>query len=404
MLTGLYPPTHRTETRRDTLPRGIELLSERFDAAGFQTACVTSMGNVSTATGFDRGFDDFFEVYKDETVIERRRRTTASNEKLYHDGQELLAYPRAEDLSEVLFDWWASHEESDTFVLVWAIDPHMPYDPPAEADWFLDDDYDGDPSLGRKPDTLKNASDERDFQRLRDLYDCCIRYMDEQFGEICAWLREHERYEDSAICFVGDHGESFGERTLIRNPIRGHSSAPYDEQIHVPFILKTPDGDSDEREELYSLIDIAPTVLDAAGVDSFESAIQGVSALDTDTGRNSVFTRTKVTESAEVYYGLRTDTDKYIQIEPPKLSVNGLWNEFRSQIGIRLLAEREQLYNLTDDETELQNLRSQATERCRQFESDLEEWLQTCLRIEADETGTLTDAVTIEQLKSLGYK
>jgi arylsulfatase A-like enzyme len=404
LLTGWYPPAHGTEGRGDTLPEDVPVIGDCFREAGFATACVTAMGNVSSATGFDRGFDDCIEVYKQPEVVRERRTTTSEREELRQSDTDLLAYPRAADLNGALFDWLDDHEDEDTFVLVWAIDPHMPYDPPADADWFLDPDYDGDPDLGREPGTLADAATAADFDRLRDLYDCCIRYLDAQVGALADWLRDRGRYDDAVIGFAGDHGESFGERTLVRNPIRGHSSAPYDEQIHVPFVLKTPDEDEVGTEDgLRSLVDVPATLLDASGLDPALLDAQTRSGLS-EPGREQVFARTNITEASERYSGVRTADEKYIGIDPPPLGIESLRERPRRVVGLRLLAETEQLYDLATDPGERTNLATSSPGRCAEFRDRLEAWLAECKRADIGATGDLADRTTEEQLKALGYR
>jgi arylsulfatase A-like enzyme len=90
-----------------------------------------------------------------------------------------------------------------------------------------------------------------------------IRFMDQQFGKLLAFLKKQNLYQRSTFIIMGDHGEGLGE-------YRGHFG-----HIHflnkgysrVPFIIQgvgiEPKG---ERQELVSNLNIAPTILHLAQI------------------------------------------------------------------------------------------------------------------------------------------
>ena len=67
MMSGLYPDelgvTHYPALRR--LPDVNPTLAERFSAAGYATAGFVGGGFVSKHFGFDRGFDEFHELWQE---------------------------------------------------------------------------------------------------------------------------------------------------------------------------------------------------------------------------------------------------------------------------------------------------------------------------------------------------
>ena len=73
MLTGLYPSQHNVihqNRLREDIPTIAELLQER----GYQTAGFVNNSQVGKLVGFDRGHDDFFEVWQglsERQVIKR---------------------------------------------------------------------------------------------------------------------------------------------------------------------------------------------------------------------------------------------------------------------------------------------------------------------------------------------
>jgi arylsulfatase A-like enzyme len=97
---------------------------------------------------------------------------------------------------------------------------------------------------------------------LIDLYDAEISFNDATFGALLEKLRELELYDSTLIIFVSDHGEEFHEHGGWQ-----HGSTLYEEQLHVPFLLRLPNGElaGQSVDALAQLVDVLPTVLDSLG-------------------------------------------------------------------------------------------------------------------------------------------
>jgi len=98
----------------------------------------------------------------------------------------------------------------------------------------------------------------------RDLYQEEMVYLDREFGKLIDFLKKEGVYEEAVFVVMGDHGEGLGE---IKNNHVGHihylnrvySQVPLfiaGKGIHGPLI----------RKEAVSNLDIAPTILDLAGL------------------------------------------------------------------------------------------------------------------------------------------
>ena len=76
--------------------------------------------------------------------------------------------------------------------------------------------------------------------------------------------------EQTAIAFVADHGESWGERFADKTDVKGtyhmHGATLYDEIVEVPLILAAP-GRSSRRSSRSQvrLVDLMPTLLELGG-------------------------------------------------------------------------------------------------------------------------------------------
>jgi len=96
------------------------------------------------------------------------------------------------------------------------------------------------------------------------LYDMGLALVDERLGELRRILARRGVSEDTVIVITGDHGTEAGA------PHRGlGSNLPrlfYDEHLHVPLILHGPGIAPETIDALSSHLDLAPTILNIAGI------------------------------------------------------------------------------------------------------------------------------------------
>ena len=96
------------------------------------------------------------------------------------------------------------------------------------------------------------------------LYDLGLSQVDDKVGELLQILRRAGLADDTVLVITGDHGTEAG------NPHRGLGSDLarlfYDEHLHVPFIVNGPGIGNETIDSLMSHLDLAPTILDLAGV------------------------------------------------------------------------------------------------------------------------------------------
>ena len=86
--------------------------------------------------------------------------------------------------------------------------------------------------------------------------------VDESTQRLLDFLRETGQLDSTLILYMGDNGHLWGEQGLI------DKRTAYEPSIRVPLMMHCPDLLSKGRvvSEIAANIDIAPTVLDAAGV------------------------------------------------------------------------------------------------------------------------------------------
>jgi len=91
-----------------------------------------------------------------------------------------------------------------------------------------------------------------------------LRYSDEALGALWRGLNERALGEQTLLVVYGDHGEAFGEH----EGNYGHTQFLYEENVRVPCLMVAPGWlPSPMRVPgIWSLIDLAPTILDLVGI------------------------------------------------------------------------------------------------------------------------------------------
>src|SRR5207253_145373 len=87
-----------------------------------------------------------------------------------------------------------------------------------------------------------------------DRYDSEIAYTDAAIGRLLEYVDAH--VPSTVVVLAADHGEEFDEHGG-----RYHGSSLFEEQVHVPLLIRVPGVPAREIAEPVELIDIAPTVL-----------------------------------------------------------------------------------------------------------------------------------------------
>jgi arylsulfatase A-like enzyme len=108
--------------------------------------------------------------------------------------------------------------------------------------------------------------------QLSDYYGCVAK-MDETIGRLRRILRENGLERNTILVFLSDHACHFKTRNTE------YKRSPHESSIHVPLIIEGPGFNRSMKiPELVSQVDLAPTLLAAAGIAVPES-MQGHSVL-----------------------------------------------------------------------------------------------------------------------------
>lgn len=420
LLTGAYPPLHGTRTREDVFDADVTRLPEVLSEAGFRTVGFSTMGNVSASIGYGRGFDTYYDLYKDPDIVRKRRSQDTASEALDHETVDSIALPRAEDLTARLTEWLRANADEDFFAFCWSIEPHVPYDPPEQYRGYTDSDYDG--AVDGERETLPEVESEEDLEHLKALYDGCVEYNDSELGGIVETLEALGIYDETIVVVLGDHGDAFDEHGRLT-----HGHLPYDELIHVPLVVKPAVNhghDSQVVEEMISIVDVAPTLLNSVGMDDRPETVQGrvLPPFGPNGSSAPVFAETQARDIYPSFYSVRTERWKYMEVDRPSRSLETvlamlrqvyrrglLWQVLRNPgYYLKRYRHRENrfLYDLEADPNENENLVAKYPEKAHELRTRLEDWIERGeqLHERLSRFGDLDiDSETTEQLRQLGY-
>lgn len=149
------------------------------------------------------------------------------------------------------------------FAWIHIFPPHDPYLPPEPYIGMFDSSNELRTYNQQEPE-LKYVmiKDDTHWGIFRARYDEFIRYCDREFEDFIARLSNNDKLRNAIIIFTSDHGESFEHNYF------NHTGPHLYEQVtHIPLIIKEP-GQTRGRviHELVDQIDLAPTILDLAGI------------------------------------------------------------------------------------------------------------------------------------------
>jgi arylsulfatase len=327
-LTGRYPRTTRTRQNGQDIPADEVLVTKLLADAGYSCGLAgklhLSACHPSVAPVTERRIDDGYAAFHwshhpghygskqnwplneyNLWLIERGQEYRAEP---YRGSQYVKAGPAVENhqttwCAEKAVNYIKAHQSSETPWLfsVNFFDPHHPFDPPEEyLDRYLDrldqielpnyrpGELDDKPvfqtidhagAYGGNAGMPYDAMSEDDHRLVRASYFAMCDLIDDQVGRMLEALEQTGQLDNTIVIFMSDHGELLGDHGVyLKGPFF------YEPSVHVPLAISWP-GHIPARqiEGLVELIDIAPTLLEAAGLPVY-GGMQGKSRWQLLTG------------------------------------------------------------------------------------------------------------------------
>ncbi|MGB5161359.1 MAG: sulfatase [Thermoanaerobaculia bacterium] len=242
IFTGLYPAEHGVYPPDGVLSPEIPTLPEIFQANGFRTGGFTEGGYVDGDYGFARGF----EVFSD-----RAGQVESDVEETFGRGLEFLEGLEDDEPFFLFLHTYSVH------------DPYTPMEPYSSLYW-----------QGPVPNTFEPTGPNlvavnrgelqitpRTTKYFESLYDGSINYVDDMLRQLFSDLARLRLSDQITLVLTSDHGEEFREHgRMVHQQV-------YPETLRVPLIFLHPGLHKPRRvQSLVESIDIAPTLLDIAGL------------------------------------------------------------------------------------------------------------------------------------------
>jgi len=350
VLTGLYSHKHGVVDNNSPVPEGTVFFPEYLQAAGYETAFIGKWhmghGDDQPRKGFDRW-------------VSFRGQGVYFNPTLNVDGVQVKKEGHISDvLTDYALDWLKQDRDKPAFLYLSHKAVHADFQPAKRHEGRYRDvqleypasmadteaNYRGKPQWVREQRNSWHGVDymyhgQIAFDDFYRRYCETLLSVDESIGRVLDLLAEQGQLDSTLVMYMGDNGFSFGEHGLID---KRHM---YEESLRVPFLAHCPElvKPGTTLPQMVQNIDVAPTVLEAAGLQAPEH-MDGQSFLPLLEGQAIPWRK-------EIYYeyywernfpqtptvhGVRTDRYKYMHY-------HGLW-------------DIDELYDLQEDPDELHNL------------------------------------------------
>jgi arylsulfatase A-like enzyme len=305
--TGLHATEHGA-WRNGRTPTTPTTLAREFASAGYETAYVGKFHLADTGTdpvpGERRmGYEDYWRA------SDNLEHTSHPYEGVVYDGDgesvKFTGY-RVDELTEMAVDFVRRDHDASFLLFLSTPEPH--HDNDLER-FVAPERYARRYRNPHVPPDLRGTRGDW-YESLPNYYGACKR-IDECLGRLIDALEAEEKREETVVAFLSDHGCHFRTRNWE------YKRSCHDASARVPAVFAGPGFDTDASfDGLFSLVDVAPTLLDAAGLPVPER-MQGQSLLATR--RGEVDPRSELliqVSNSELGRAIRTDRWKYSVIAP----------------------------------------------------------------------------------------
>ena len=253
ILTGQFQYHHRLRVLSAAsgfrLPDDQPTVATVLAEAGYDTGAVHSAFPVSSYFGLLRGVehaDSFEGELQFDEKTQKTRWDLAQNQR------------RSDETSQRVLDMLATLEEP-YFLWIHYWDPH-------------------DGGLRPPPEWLESEQYSESLDEMRDgMYAMEVRYQDGQIGRVFDALRASGQFDRTVVALTADHGQGLSDGKQLHG--WPQHRVLYREQLHVPLIVKLPSGSASTSvvDALVRTVDVAPTLLDYAGLPTESLTVAGAS-------------------------------------------------------------------------------------------------------------------------------
>lgn len=297
ILTGLYAHNHRVVDNYHPVSESLTFFPELLQREGYQTAFIGKW-HMGDSEEKQRGFDYWLSfkgqgVYvSDPAKLKAKGRFVpqAINSGFNINGKKVPQQGYITDeLTDYAEKWLVDKDKKKPFLLyVSHKGVHADFLPPNRHAFKYDKvDIPTPPTPLANPDQftdppmwVRNQSNSRhgvefayytgvDMKNYYRRYCEALLAVDDSVGRLLANLEKSGELENTIVLYLGDNGFIFGEHGLI------DKRCAYEESVRIPMLMRYPKAikGGSTVERIVANIDIAPTILNAVG-------IEGTKAMD----------------------------------------------------------------------------------------------------------------------------
>lgn len=313
-------------------------------------------------------------------------------DKVYDEVPPREAIP-ANLVTRAFLDWHSGSVRGPWFSWVHYLEPHGPYTPPEP--WFsmFEPEVRGyTDGTGNTLRPWRERTPPPEFiENTVALYDGNLAWVDSEFGRLVAALKKSGEWDRTIVVVTSDHGEAFWE-----HGVRGHGTHVYEEFVRIPLVIRVPGLAPRRVDGPVELIDLAPTLLDLAGVFVPENGTAGQSLVEVMTGE---------ARPADLAY-FRNHKSGYLEVGMRRGPL-----KYQYYFG----RHPQELFNLEADPGEQENLvpttgpvPAEVETLVGGIQDLIEQWILAKSGTGDDFSPSVTgadslDAATVEALRAIGY-
>ena len=280
ILTGLYAHQHRVVDNNHPVDPNLVFFPEYLQAAGYQTAFIGKwhMGDVGDDP--QPGFDHWISFKGQGSYLPEENGLNINGKRVPQKGYI------TDELTEYALDWIKERPKDKPWLCYLSHKAVHSEFIPAErhAGKYEKETFRYPASMAKYGPTAQGrprwVQDQRNswhgvdyaYHSHLDIASYYKRYMetllavDEGIEKIMAELKARGELDDTLILYLGDNGFMFGEHGLI------DKRTAYEESMRIPMLARCPalfgSGRDRKVEQVVANIDIAPTLLAAAGLEA----------------------------------------------------------------------------------------------------------------------------------------
>ena len=308
LQTGLYATTTGCYRNGIALPPGTKTLAHSFREGGYDTAYIGKwhLADTDPVPESQRGG---YEYWLASNVLEF---TSWPYHTVVYDGENTpvrLPGYRADALTDAAIRYIETHQQRPFYLFLSLLEPHQQN----QLDSFPAPDGYRERYTGAwiPPDLA--ALGGSTHQHIAGYYGQ-VKRVDEAFGRMLDGLKSLDLEDRTIVLFASDHGCHFKTRNSE------YKRSCHESSIRVPVALQGPGFDAGGQiRELVSLLDLAPTLLEAVGL-PVPSDMQGNSIFPLLRRRKEEWPEEVFVQISESQVGrsIRTQRWKYCVVAPKK--------------------------------------------------------------------------------------